>query len=151
MNFEHLLASNFTETLFLKCSNADKILYDLSNVYFRQIFSKILEKKCYFLNNIFRKFEIVVYFALLLHGVERNTILNFDSKTESVKSKILKIALHGGSEENKEKWDEPFSRAGATRKKVGLRAPPPFPTRFSRTEGASVVVTASVSDLSTLV
>ena len=25
-NFEHLLASNFTESLFLKCSNAYKIL-----------------------------------------------------------------------------------------------------------------------------
>ena len=48
-NFEHLLASNFTESLFLKCSNAYKILHDLLDVYFRQIFSKILEKKCCFL------------------------------------------------------------------------------------------------------
>ena len=115
-----------------------------------RFFPKYRKKKCYFLNNIFREFEIFVCFALLFHGVERNTILNFYSKTESVKSKILKIALHGGSEENKEKWDEPFSRARATRKKEGLRAPPPVPTRFSWTEGASVVVTASVSDLSTL-
>ena len=43
-NFEHLLASNFTESLFLKCSNAYKSLHDLLNVYFRQIFSKISEK-----------------------------------------------------------------------------------------------------------
>ena len=53
--------------------------------------------------------------------------------------------------ENKEKWDESFSRARATRKKEGQRAPSPFPSRFSRTGGASVVVTASVSDLSTLI
>ena len=77
-NFEHLLASNFTESLFLKCSNAYKILHDLLDVYFRQIFYKISGKKCCFLNNIFRKFEIVVCFAPLLHGVEENTILNFD-------------------------------------------------------------------------
>ena len=44
LNFEHLLASNFTASLFLKCSNANTILYDLLNVYFRQIFFKILEK-----------------------------------------------------------------------------------------------------------
>ena len=43
-NFEHLLASNFTESLFLNCSNAYKILHDLLDVYFRQIFSKISEK-----------------------------------------------------------------------------------------------------------
>ena len=43
-NFEHLLASNFTESLFLKSLNAYKILDDLLNVYFRQIFSKISEK-----------------------------------------------------------------------------------------------------------
>ena len=40
-NLEHLLASNFTENLFLKFSNAYKILYDISDVYFRQIFPKI--------------------------------------------------------------------------------------------------------------
>ena len=56
-----------------------------------------------FIENIFHKFEIVVCFAPLLHGVEQNTILNFDSIT-----------------------------------------------RFSLTGGASVVVTASVLDLSTL-
>ena len=47
--FEHLLASNFTESLFLKFSNAYKILHNLLDVYFRQIFSKTLEKKCCFL------------------------------------------------------------------------------------------------------
>ena len=47
-NFEHLLASNFTKSLFLKCSNAYKILHDLLDAYFRQIFSKISKKKsCY--------------------------------------------------------------------------------------------------------
>ena len=50
-----------------------------------------------------------------------------------------------------EKWDESSSRARATRKKEGQRALQPFPTRFSRTGSASVVVTASESDLSTLV
>ena len=43
-NLEHLLASNFTESLFLKCSNAYKILHDISDLYFRQIFSKISKK-----------------------------------------------------------------------------------------------------------
>ena len=38
-----------------------------------------------------------------------------------------------------------------TRKKQRQRAPPPLPTRFTRTGVASVVVTASVSDLCTLV
>ena len=72
-NLEHLLASNFTESLFLKCSNAYKILHDISDFYFRQNFSRISKKKCYFLNNIFRKFEIVVCFAPRLHGFDRNT------------------------------------------------------------------------------
>ena len=43
-NLEHLLASNFTESLFLKCWNAYKISHDISDSYFRQIFSKISEK-----------------------------------------------------------------------------------------------------------
>ena len=61
-----------------------------------------------------------------------------------------KIALQGGSEENKERWDESFSRARATRKKQGHRTPPTLAARFTRTGGASVVLTASVSDLCTL-
>ena len=44
LNLEHLLASNITESLFLKCSNAYKILHDISDFNFRQIFSKISEK-----------------------------------------------------------------------------------------------------------
>ena len=55
-NLEHLLAYNFTESLFLKRSNAYKISHHISDFYFRPIFSKISEKKCSFLNNIFRKF-----------------------------------------------------------------------------------------------
>ena len=43
-NLEHLLASNFTESLFLKCRNAYKISHDISDFYFMQIFSKISEK-----------------------------------------------------------------------------------------------------------
>ena len=78
-NLEHLLASNFTESLLLRCSNACKILRDISDVYFRQIFSKISEKKCCFLNNKFRKLEIAVYFALLLHGFDRNTQFSINS------------------------------------------------------------------------
>ena len=77
--------------------------------------------------------------------------IQFSISTRKPTAWNLKIALRGESEENKEKWDESFSRARATRKKQGQRAPPPFPTRFSRTGGAPVVVTASVSDLSTLV
>ena len=85
--FEYLLALNFTESLFVKFSNGYKILRNSLHVYFSQIFPKISEKKCCFLNNIFHKFETVVCFAPLSHGVERNTILNFDSLTESLKSK----------------------------------------------------------------
>ena len=48
-NLEHSLASNFTVSLFLKCSNAYKILHDISDFDFRQIFSKISEKKVLFL------------------------------------------------------------------------------------------------------
>ena len=48
---------------------------------------KYREKKYYFHNYIFRKFEIVVCFAPLLHGVERNTFLNFDLINDSLKSK----------------------------------------------------------------
>ena len=44
-------------------------------------------KKKYSCNYIFRKFEIVVCFALLLYGVERNTFLKFDSINDSLKSK----------------------------------------------------------------
>ena len=44
-NLEHLLASKFTESLFLKCSNAYKISDVISDFYFRQIFSKISEKR----------------------------------------------------------------------------------------------------------
>ena len=43
---------------------------------------------------------------------------------------------------NKELWDESFSRGRAARKKQGQRAPQPLPTRFTWTGGASVVVTA---------
>ena len=48
-NFDNSLASNFTENLLLKYSNAFKILHDLLDVYFRQIFSKISGKKVLFL------------------------------------------------------------------------------------------------------
>ena len=41
---------------------------------------------------------------------------------------------------NKEKWDESFSHARATRKKQSQRAPQPLPTCFTRTGGASAVV-----------
>ena len=49
---------------------------------------KYWKKNCYFFNYILRKFQIVICFAPLLHGVERNTILHFDwnSKTDSMKS-----------------------------------------------------------------
>ena len=38
-----------------------------------RFFPKISEKKCCFLNNIFRKFEIVVCFAPLLQGFDTST------------------------------------------------------------------------------
>ena len=79
-NFIHLLASNFTESLFLKF-----IQMFISG----RLCPKYHKKKCYFFNNIFCKFKIVVCFAPLLHGVERNTILNFDSITDSVKSENI--------------------------------------------------------------
>ena len=40
-NLEHLLASHFTVSLFLKCLNAYKISHDISDFYFRQIFQNI--------------------------------------------------------------------------------------------------------------
>ena len=88
--------------------------------------------------------------ATRLFYTESRNKIQFSISTQKPTTWNLKIALQGGSVENKEKWDESFSRARATRKKQGQRAPPPFPTRFSRTGGASVVVTASVSDLCTL-
>ena len=48
---------------------------------------KYRKKKYYFHNYIFCEFEIVVCFAPLLHGVEKNTFLNFDSINDSLKSK----------------------------------------------------------------
>ena len=44
LNLEHLLASNLTKSLFMKFSNAYKILHDISDFYFRQIFFKISKK-----------------------------------------------------------------------------------------------------------
>ena len=52
----------------------------------RKNWLKYRKNKYYFHNYIFRKFEIVC-FAALLHGVERNTFLNFDSVNDSLKSK----------------------------------------------------------------
>ena len=40
-NLEDLLASNFTESLFLKCSNAYKISHDISD-FFQNIGKKVL-------------------------------------------------------------------------------------------------------------
>ena len=48
---------------------------------------KYRENNYYFCNYIFRKFEIIVCFAPVSYGVERNTFLNFDSIIDSVKSK----------------------------------------------------------------
>ena len=73
-NFEHLLASNFAESLFLKFSNGFKILRDPLDVYFSLILPEIFEKKCCFFNNIYHKFESVICFAPLLHGMEKNPI-----------------------------------------------------------------------------
>ena len=52
-----------------------------------QYFSKYIEKKCNFLNVIFRNFEFCVYFAPPLQEVKKNTISDFNSTTDSVKSK----------------------------------------------------------------
>ena len=102
-NLEHLLASNFTGCLFLKCLNAYKILHDISNFYFRQIFSKISEEKCCFLNNIFHKCEIVVCFAPLLHGfdqpyptpcLQRRELDSLSDYSFCVRSFLTRAALH---------------------------------------------------------
>ena len=59
---------------------------NLIDVYFREKMIKISKKEAYYFHNyIFRKFEIVVCFAPLLHGVERNIFLNFDSINESLR------------------------------------------------------------------
>ena len=47
-NCKHLLISNFTESLLLKCSNPYKILQDSSDVYYRQIFPIILKNEVLF-------------------------------------------------------------------------------------------------------
>ena len=57
-----------------------------------RFFTKYREKKC-ILNNIFRKFEIVVCFAPLLCGVQRNTILNFDWISKIPKAWNLKFHI----------------------------------------------------------
>ena len=83
-NFEHLLASNFTESLFLKCSNAYEILHDLLDAYFRQIFSKISEKKCCFLVKIKRS------------GMSRSRVQERRERIKgSVRRRLYLLASHG--------------------------------------------------------
>ena len=131
----------------MKCSNAFIILQDLLDVYFCHIFPKISEKSVFSWTTYFINLKLSSASRLFC---KESSKIQFSISIRKPKAWNLKIVLQGGSEENKEKWDESISRASATRKKQGQRAPPPFPTRFSRTGGASVVVTASVSDLSTL-
>ena len=78
---------NFIKKLFFKYLNHLKISQNLLDTYFRSIFSKYIEKKCNFLNVIFRNFEFCIYFAPPLHEVEKNTISDFNWTTDSVKSK----------------------------------------------------------------
>ena len=146
--FEQLLTSNFAESLFLKFSNGYKILRDSLDVYFSHIFSKISQKSVVSWTTYFINLKLSSASRLFC---SESTEIQFSILTRKPKAWNIKIALQGGSEGNKKKWDELFSRARATRKKRGQRAPPPFLTRFSRTAGASVVVTALVSDLCTLV
>ena len=47
-SLEHLLDLNFTASLCLKCSNSYKILHDISDFYFSQIFSKISKNVLFF-------------------------------------------------------------------------------------------------------
>ena len=49
--------------------------------------SGYIGNKCNFFNDIFRNFEFGVYFEPPLHGVEENIISDFNSTTDSVKSK----------------------------------------------------------------
>ena len=51
-----------------------------------QCFSKYLENKCNLLNDTFHNFKYGVCLAPPLHGVEKNTIPDYDSTTDSVKS-----------------------------------------------------------------
>ena len=52
-----------------------------------KFFSKYLENKCNFLNDMFRNLEFGVYFALPLDGTEENTISDFVLTIDSLKSK----------------------------------------------------------------
>ena len=54
-----------------------------------------MENECNLFNDTFRNFEFSVYFAPPLHGVEENTISDFNSTSDSVvKSKRVKEKLH---------------------------------------------------------
>ena len=91
-NFEYLLALHFAKSLFLKFSNGYKILRDPLDVYFIQIFSKISEKKCCFVNNIFHKFEIDVCFAPLFTESRK---IQFSISTRVTTSPIRLPACNG--------------------------------------------------------
>ena len=52
-----------------------------------QCLSKYQKKKANILNYIFCHFEFVIYFAPLLHEVEKNIILDLDSTADSMRSK----------------------------------------------------------------
>ena len=52
-----------------------------------QSFSKYIENKCNFFNDIFRNFKFGVYFTPPLHGDEKHTISDINSTTEIMKSK----------------------------------------------------------------
>ena len=110
--------------------------------------------KYYFHNYIFRKFEIVACFAPLLHGVERNTFFNFDSISDSLKSKTWNSwkRMHCNEKARRihGKRNESFSHARVTRKEKWQRAPSSLPTRFTTTGRLRVWDTASVSDLGSL-
>ena len=83
-NFEHLFASSFTDSLFLKCSNAYKILHDLLDIYFRQIFSKISGKKCCSLVKIKRS------------GMNRSRVQERRERNKSSARRYFSLlALHG--------------------------------------------------------
>ena len=62
LNFEHLLASNFAESLLLKFSNGNKILRKPLDVYFSQIFPKYLKKSVVSWTKYFINLKLILLF-----------------------------------------------------------------------------------------
>ena len=78
----------------------------------RRFFPKSRKEKYYFFKYMFNKFEIFVCLAPLLHEVKRNTILNFNSITDSVKSENTWKRTHCNDDAKR------IRRSGTSRSRV---------------------------------